>query len=92
MKLSNYLNLYNKNLTELPPLQPDLKTLYCHDNLLTKLPPLPLSLKRFACDKNPFTQLPSLPQSLEKIWISPWQIESCLNQLHDLKIRITIEN
>ena len=64
------LNLYGKNLTELPNLSEyiNLKKLYCNNNKLTSLPELPNSLLRLDCDNNNLASLPELPKSLEYLY------------------------
>jgi hypothetical protein len=78
-----YGSYANGNLEQLPPLPQKLLKLYCHNNLLIQLPLLPPFLKILSCERNPMSQLPQLPPSLEMIWVSPWQIESCLNNLNN---------
>lgn len=60
------LDLSCMNLTELPPLPENVKTLWCFENKLEKLPsPLPASLVELYCGKNPLIELPSpLPKKL----------------------------
>jgi Leucine-rich repeat (LRR) protein len=82
----------DNRLTKLPRLPLSLKKLYCHNNQLTKIPPLPPQLICFACENNPIIHLPQLPPSLEMLWVSPWQIHSCLNNLSNLKTSIFIIN
>jgi hypothetical protein len=82
----------NNLLTELPTLPQGLRILSCRKNLLTKLPPLPDTLRELSCRNNPMSQLPPLPLSLELIFISPWQVISCLNKLSNMKTRIKIIN
>jgi Leucine-rich repeat (LRR) protein len=86
------LYLSYKKLTELPPLPPNLTNLCCYDNLITELPQLPPFLKILSCENNPLAHLPQLPQTLENIYISPWQVPSCLNKLSNLKTSIIIMN
>jgi hypothetical protein len=83
---------FDNLLTELPPLPPKLITLVCHNNLLAHLPPLPPTLEFLNCTYNPMSQLPQLPPSLKDIYVSPWQIESCLNKLSNPKTKIIIDN
>jgi Leucine-rich repeat (LRR) protein len=83
---------YNNLLTELPQLPLSLIKLHCHKNKLTLLHPLPDKLRTLTCHNNPLKNLPPLPQSLEWICISPWQIESGLNNLTNLKTEIIIKN
>jgi Leucine-rich repeat (LRR) protein len=76
-----------------PPLPPELLCLYVYNTPITKLPKrLPLKLRELSCENTPITQLPPLPRSLKWVWISPWQIGSCLNNLKNLKTRIKIVN
>ena len=61
----NSLDLNDLDLTELPPLPPNLKRLDCEGNRLTSLPPLPATLEILVCDHNQLTELPPLPPSLK---------------------------
>jgi Leucine-rich repeat (LRR) protein len=72
-------------LIRLPPLPPHLKFLWCDNNQLTEIGEFPPNLEELCCYNNPMTHLPRFPTSLEIIWISPWQIASCLNNWSDLK-------
>jgi hypothetical protein len=66
----NTLNLSNLGLTELPPLPPTMKYLYCSFNKLTSLPPLPPKLQRLVCNDNALTELPPLPPTLIRLCCS----------------------
>jgi E3 ubiquitin-protein ligase SspH2 len=68
-------------LIEINYLPTSLRRLDCENNLITQLCELPHSLEFLVCYNNPMTQLPQLPSSLKRIWISPWQMFSCLNKL-----------
>jgi Leucine-rich repeat (LRR) protein len=83
---------YRNQLTRLPSLPPNLINLWCSNNLITELPPLPPGLTNLSCHNNPMTQLPPLPNELEIIWISLWQIHSCLNNLTNSKTGVRIMN
>ena len=63
-----YLSLSGNNLTELPELPPNLKSLYCYNNHLTMLPILPHNLKYLRCCNNNLTELPILPLTLEHLY------------------------
>jgi Leucine-rich repeat (LRR) protein len=86
------LNISSAALVKLPPLPKGLEILYCHDNQLNKLGKLPKSLSRLDCEDNPLKVLPQFPKSLYIIWISPWQLISCLKNLKDSKTKIRIKN
>ena len=58
-KLTHLICSGNK-LTQLPPLNNELRHLNCSDNLLTKLPQLNKNLKFLTCENNKLTELPSL--------------------------------
>lgn len=55
---------YNKNLTELPKLHDNIKTLYCPNNNLTILQKLPKYLTVLDCSCNNLIELPILPKSI----------------------------
>lgn len=61
------LDLSSLNLTSLPTLPKNLKSLNCYMNKLTKLPILPTNLTALTCFENNLTSLPSLPTNLEFI-------------------------
>jgi len=63
-KRTKILDVSSMNLETLPPLQSDLKVLYCRNNKLTNLPKLPKSLETLDCALNSITSLPQLPGSL----------------------------
>lgn len=68
------LNLQDRGLTELPPVDPDIVTMFIQDNRLTTLPPLPPNLKTLDCHNNELTSLPELPETLEVLACSGNQL------------------
>jgi hypothetical protein len=92
----NFLSLSNMNLKQFPTFEKDeyinIDIFYFHNNQIIEIPLLPPNLKQLSCEKNPFTQFTQLPQSLKKIWLSPWQIASYLNNTNSPQAIITIVN
>jgi hypothetical protein len=99
LKKLPFLHPYTKKLycqknllTQLTDLPTGLTHLRFNDNLIQKLDYLPNHLKELCIFNNPITQFPPLPYSLRWIWISPWQIGSCLNNLKSKQITVVIVN
>ena len=80
------LDLNDQDLAELPPLPPNLKTLYCDGNQLTSLPPLPDTLEVLICSNNRLTELPPLPAGLIELQCERNQLTSLPTLNNNLKI------
>ena len=76
-KQLTYLYCHHNQLTELPPLNDNLKRLNCYYNQLTELPPLNDNLQELYCHYNQLTELPPLNDNLTDLYCS-------FNQLTEL--------
>jgi Leucine-rich repeat (LRR) protein len=86
------LRINNNKLTKIDISLKYLSALHFSNNLVEKIDNLSDNLKFLSCNNNPITQLPPLPKTLEWIWISPWQLECCLNDLNSFNLKIRIIN
>jgi Leucine-rich repeat (LRR) protein len=84
------IRLNSKGLTELPPLPPNLKKLWCNNNSLTKLPEtLPATLQELYCYRNKLTALPAkLPDTLVSLLCPTNELTSLPKVLPDTLINL----
>ena len=80
-------------LNSLPPLNENLKNLYCSYNELTSLPSLNKKLKKkLYCDRNPLTLFPPLNNELKYLLWKTYLIYDLLILIIDFELEIQIEH
>ena len=85
-KQLTHLYCNHNQLTELPPLNDNLKRLNCYYNQLTELPPLNDNLECLHCYYNQLTELPPLNDNLTHLYCSFNQ----LTELPPLNNKLTV--
>jgi hypothetical protein len=87
-----FLYCSGNKLTYLPQLPNGLIRIYCWQNFIQNIENIPKGLIELSICENPLIHFPQLSPNLKKIWLSPWQIRSCLNNITNPKTSIVIYN